>query len=59
MNGVLALHEIFRESKKRDEVGVILKLDFVKAYDKMNWEFLFDCLKIRGFCETWCNCAIG
>lgn len=33
----------------------MLKLDFEKAYDKVNWEFLFDCLALRGFCGTWCN----
>jgi hypothetical protein len=49
MTGVMILHE----TKKRKEVGVILKLDFEKAYDKVNWEFLFLCLYNRGFCEKW------
>jgi hypothetical protein len=40
MNGVLALHEIFHETKRRGEIGVILKLDFEKAYDKVHWGFL-------------------
>ena len=35
-------------------MGVVLKLDFEKAYDKVNWAFLFYCLKIWGFNETWC-----
>ena len=54
MNGIMALHEIFHETKKNNEVGIVLKLDFKKAYDKVCWEFLFKCLKIRGFCETRC-----
>jgi len=55
MNGILALHEILHETKRKNEVGIILKLDFEKAYDKICWEFLFDCLKIRAFCATWCD----
>ena len=46
MNGVLALHEILHETKKRKESGLVLKLDFEKVYDKVNWNLLFDCLKL-------------
>lgn len=55
MNGVLALHEISHETKKNGEVGVVLKLDFEKAYDKVNREFLFDSLLLWGFSDTWCS----
>ena len=41
------------KSKKRD--GLILKLDFEKAYDKISWEFLSDCLRHRGLCGDWCK----
>jgi hypothetical protein len=30
-----------------------LKLDFEKAYDKVNWNFLFESLAARGFCPKW------
>jgi hypothetical protein len=33
----------------------VLKLDFENAYDKINWSFIFETLKQRGFCETWCR----
>lgn len=36
MSGIMCLHEILHETKRRKEVGVILKLDFEKAYDKVN-----------------------
>ena len=55
MNGVLVLHEILHETKKRKESGLVLKLDFEKVYDKVNWNLLFDCLKLWCFCDTWCN----
>ena len=49
MTGVLTLHEVMHETKIRKEVGVILKLDFEKAYDKVCWDFLFENLKHRNF----------
>jgi hypothetical protein len=55
MNGVLALHEVMHETKKNRMTGVILKLDFEKAYDKVSWEFLFENLRIRGFDKKWCQ----
>lgn len=32
-----------------------MKLDFEKAYDKVNWAFLFTYLEIRGFSSIWCE----
>jgi hypothetical protein len=55
MSGVFTLHEILHETKLKKECGVILKLDFEKAYDKVNWTLLFTCLKARGFCDMWCG----
>jgi hypothetical protein len=37
------------------ELGVILKLDYKKVYDRVNLDFLFEILKLRGFGETWIN----
>lgn len=31
MTGVVCLHEILHETKRRKEVGIILKLDFEKS----------------------------
>ncbi|CAN6179481.1 unnamed protein product [Urochloa humidicola] len=36
MNSILALHEILHETKKQGKTGIVLKLDFEKAYDKVN-----------------------
>jgi len=58
MNSVMALHEILHETKRNKEVGVVLKLDFEKAYDKINWNFLFDCLHLWSFCDTWIKIVV-
>jgi hypothetical protein len=55
MDGVLSLHEILHDTKNKKKEGIVLKLDFEKAYDKINWSFLVETLKQRGFCETWCR----
>lgn len=54
MSGIMCLHEILHETKRRREVGIILKLDFGKAYDKVNWDLLFTCLEARRFDAKWC-----
>jgi hypothetical protein len=38
---------------KSKEPGVILKLDYEKAYDKVNIEFLLEILRDRGFGDRW------
>jgi hypothetical protein len=41
--------------RQRQKVGVVLKLDFEKAYDKVHWGFLIQCMKDRGLNEIWCS----
>lgn len=33
--------------------GLILKVDFFKAFDTVDWNFLFVLLRARGFSEKW------
>ena len=39
IEGVLCLHEILHDTRIKKKEGLILKLDFEKAYDKINWNF--------------------
>jgi hypothetical protein len=41
------------QTAKSDTQGVILKLYYEKAYDRVSWEFLEDMMSSRGFGEKW------
>jgi hypothetical protein len=45
LKGVMILHETMHEIKRKKQKGVILKLDFEKAHDKVYWPFLLEVLE--------------
>jgi len=55
LEGVVVLHEVLHELHRSKARGLILKIDFEKAYDKVSWKLLFECLHMRGFNSTWCD----
>jgi hypothetical protein len=55
MSGILSLHEILHETKRRKRDWSDFKVRFQKAYDKVNWKLLFDCFEKRGFNNMWCD----
>jgi hypothetical protein len=40
VEGVVMLYETIHELHRKKQDGVILKLDFEKAYDKLKWPFI-------------------
>jgi hypothetical protein len=55
MEGVVMLYETIHELHRKKMSGVILKLDFEKTYDRVNWDFLQQTLWIKGFLGKWCH----
>ena len=53
LESVVAAHEIIHDIHKNKERGVVLKLDYEKAYDRVSWSFLEDMLVSMGFGVTW------
>jgi hypothetical protein len=49
LESVVSAHEIVHDSIKSKEKGLILKLDYERAYDKVNWQCLEEMLRSRGF----------
>jgi hypothetical protein len=54
LDGVVVLHETVHELHRKKLNGVILKIDFEKAYDKVKWPFLQQTLRMKGFSGEWC-----
>jgi len=55
MEGVVILHETIHELHTKNRDGIILKIDFEKAYDKVKWPFLQQTLRMKGFSSKWCR----
>lgn len=55
MEGVVVLHETIHELHRNKQSGVIFKIDFEKAYDKVKWSFIQQTLRMKGFSNTWCE----
>jgi hypothetical protein len=53
LESVVIAHEIVHSIHKSKDPGVILKLDYEKAYDRVNIDFLLDILETRGFGSRW------
>lgn len=53
LEGVLVLHEVIHELKRTKGKGLIMKIDFEKAYDKVRWNFLETVMKGKGFPDKW------
>ena len=53
LDTVLIANEIVDEKKRSREEGVIFKIDFEKAYDHVNWDFLDHVLEKKGFSPRW------
>ncbi|XP_057528939.1 secreted RxLR effector protein 78-like [Amaranthus tricolor] len=61
LDGVLIANESIRWLKKKKILGTLIKLDFQKAYDSINWSFLELIMDKLGFgrkCIRWImNCV--
>ena len=52
---MVVLHETIHELHREKLDGVLFKIDFEKAYDKVKWSFLQQTLRMKGFSAQWCE----
>ena len=55
LESVVSAHEVIHVVHSQKESGLVLKLDYEKAYDRVNWDFLFSMLESRGFGSVFIN----
>jgi retron-type reverse transcriptase len=50
---VVTTHEVIHSVHQSKQQGFILQVNYEKAHDKVNWNFLLDILEKRGFGKRW------
>lgn len=53
LDAVLVANEIVEETRRKKQKGWVIKLNFEKAYDTINWRFLGEVFKKKGFGCRW------
>ena len=53
MDAVLIANELVDEKKRSREDWVVFKIDFKKAYDDVDWDFLDHVLERKWFSSRW------
>ena len=52
-DSIVLEEEIVAAWRREGTTGFMLKVDFAKAYDSLDWRFLWNVLRRRGFPEMW------
>ena len=52
-DSVVLAEEIVATLRQDGTTGFMWKVDFAKAYDSIDWGFLWNVLRRWGFSETW------
>jgi len=55
LDGALIANEVVHWLKVKKKQGVLLKLDFQKAFDTIDWDSLVSVLEVMGFGSKWRN----
>ncbi|KAJ0897860.1 putative RNA-directed DNA polymerase [Helianthus annuus] len=59
LDGPLIINELISWIKKSKMKAFFLKIDFEKAYDNVNWNFVTSILSQMGFPDLWCKWVLG
>ncbi|WOG89358.1 hypothetical protein DCAR_0208596 [Daucus carota subsp. sativus] len=54
-DSIFMVNEIIHFLQLSKTEGLVIKLDFAKAYDSINWACLLHVMKIMGFGQSWCS----
>ena len=54
-DNIICAHEVLHQVRASKKKGILLKLDFEKAFDNVNWDFLLEVLVARDFGALFIN----
>ncbi|XP_020271446.1 uncharacterized protein LOC109846609 [Asparagus officinalis] len=55
LDSILQANEMIHACSRRKKEVAMFKIDFAKAFDSIDWVFLIDLLRARGFGSRWCS----
>lgn len=53
LDGMVILNEIVEETRRSKDKTILFKVDFAKAYDSIDWNYLLKMLEILNFPSKW------
>ncbi|XP_026378053.1 uncharacterized protein LOC113272434 [Papaver somniferum] len=53
LDGVLIANELIDSRTRSGKPGLLCKVDFEKAFDHVNWDFIDEILKLMGYGDKW------
>ena len=59
LDGVILVHEMLHSLKSSRTPGMMIKLDIVKAYDKLSWQYINKMLESYGLSTQWVDWVMG
>ncbi|GJY78973.1 RNA-directed DNA polymerase, eukaryota [Tanacetum coccineum] len=59
LDGPFIINEVLHWCKRKNKKAMFFKVDFVKAYDSVRWDYLIDVLEAFVFGMTWCQWIRG
>nr|GEW51192.1 RNA-directed DNA polymerase, eukaryota [Tanacetum cinerariifolium] len=59
IGGPFIINELLSWCKYKKQQAMVFKVDFVKAYDSIRWDFLEDVITAFGFGPKWCSWIRG
>eukprot|EP00253_Pinus_taeda_P035962 PITA_35962 len=59
LDGLVVTQEVIHSMKTKKQKGMMIKLDLLKAYDRVSWQYLEEILRSFGFSKRWISWVLS